>query len=316
MKTRKLLAILTAVAMLFSLSAMTGCNENNPNTTGTTTGGTGDGTPSDGEGEEKFAEYQDFDFGFVKFTDGEFLIEAGADIKVGGNLNEARDNKDEGGGASDSIRIAGFQGYTSSDGYPDDPEANFLTLISQNGEFWDNVSKIEASFYIVSDSDESSPLDITNVEAFYQGGRDAGYDFRMFGENLLEQHGDHECGEDDCEGEDCNKCGFQFGDIMDIVWDFDKYKEDVTERQSKDTFANPPVESEPGNGNWGGGGINKFGITIKNESFINDFKGKIFFTEVKVYVHDKEAVMEWIEKVEEEMEIKMDPDMLDRIIEV
>jgi len=210
----------------------------------------------------------------------------------------------EGFGASDSIRIAGFQGYPSNDGFPDDPESKFTTLLSQNGPFWENISKIEASFYITALEEHFLPEYVGNIETFYQLGRDGGWDFKQLGGNLINQTYDPE-DEDD---------GFEFGNIMTATWDFDKFKEEHGTVLGEYVFDQPPTEE--GEGNWGSGSLSKFGVSIKNED-IDEYKGKIFWTDVKIYVHDMDVFMDFVKEVEEETEgrNKMSDDLKDRVIE-
>jgi len=306
---KKLLAILLAAAMLLSLAGcglFEGSKSTEPASTTGEPDATGDPTGND---DTNYPEHFDFDFGVIKFSAGEFDIEWGESANIGGNMGKEDGTPgDEGAGAAGAIRIAGFQGYKAPDGgYPDDPESKYLTLISQNGPFWENLVKIEASFYIVGGEDAETD-DIGNIETFYQDGRDGGWNWKNFGGNLLEQTFDP-----DSEDEDD---GFEFGDIMTATWIMEEFL--AKDGVNNAVFGNPPKEKVEGDGDWGGGGLSKFGVQIQNDGNMDGFQGEIRWTDVKIYVKSLEKFMEFVDMVEEKTEgrNKLDEDLKDKIIEV
>ena len=291
MKLSKLLALLMAVAMIFSIAACSDpASDPTPPEDNTPANNEGNnesnGENGDENGEEvPIPESDEFDFLAIAFNNRAFEVPAGGDIKVGGNMNG------EGGGAEDGIKILGFQGYTKpDDGYPvdDDPDGEWLTLVSQNGEFWANIARIEADFFLEGLNGFESE-EISNVETFFQGGGLASWNFLNSGENLLWEF-DEENGGD----------GFKWGLVMKAVWDVGKFKEELTEEQQESfgqaaTLVDPDDESSDKKG----GGVNKFGLMIKTDNVLEDVTAKISWTDVKIYVHDLELFNSFIEELEE-----------------
>jgi hypothetical protein len=314
LNARKILAVLMATAMVFTFAACNGDDNNGGNAASTTTGSATSGTEPTGAGAD---EDLVFDFGVIAFTPREFSI-VGDDVKIGGNSAAGRPG--EGGGGERAIRIFNFHGYTMpAEGYPDyndgsfhDPDGVYASFISQNGKFWENVNKIEASFFLKNLCDLESEY-LTNVMGFMQNSGAMNWSsFRMdSSNNLIDQVMEREDRE------------YEFGDIMHATWD-------ITEAKNTPAFASvnrmceeagemvqdyvfDVVASEEND--WKGGGVGKFGLVIQNAHPIDEFDMSIHWTDAKIYVYDLELYFDFVEQIEE-ITGKDFSDMKDRVIEV
>jgi hypothetical protein len=171
--------------------------------------------------------------------------------------------------------------------------------LHQNGEFWENISRIEANFFIEGEgvADEA----ITNLELYMLGGGLIGFAWGQTNVNELEQFSEEYDGD-----------GFDWGNVFAVTWDVDEYKRrfgsNVQPQHNPDgeyKFDNTPVnvgtEDEP---NYIGGGINHFGFQLKNDAF-EDLEITVNWTDVVFYVHDVDLFMEHVEMVTEETGVTM-----------
>ncbi|MCL2036460.1 MAG: hypothetical protein FWG83_03625 [Oscillospiraceae bacterium] len=293
-KARKLLSLLMTLAMFTTVLTMTACKDDDGTATTTDDGTTGTSGGSTTEGEnnnpDSLTEPQEFDFGVVKFSSRDFTVRPdGMEVKLGGNMSG------EGGGGEGAIRIFGFQGYPRpNDGFPDygdgsyqDVDGLYQTLVSQNGSFWESVSKIEASFYLVPKSGELDTSTVGNVQAFIQPGGIIGFGgYTLLAENLLEQVVDDET-------------PFEWGAVMTATWDINAFKateiggyayiDDVSDDKE---YAFDQEVNEEGLG----GGVNKFGVVVQNDG-VDEIELTIHWTDVKIYVNDKAVYDSFVDEV-------------------
>lgn len=315
-KTAKLLiASFLAVAMMFTLTACGGDNNGsgdnvttadttnadaNPDAT-TVGGGTGTGEP--------LPEYEEaFDFAVLSFNSIGVTIPKMGSINVGGNMNQ------QGGGV---IRSVGFQGFPrptcpaeraeddecdgecGTCGYDceEDPDGLWSTLISQNGEFWENISKIQASFFLSGEgvADEI----ITNVERYMLAGGLLSNAWWQSNINEIEQFSEEYGGN-----------GFEWGLIIDLEWDIDEYKDTVGSNRviphnpdGEYIFDRAPIninaddpDSDP---SYLGAGVGHFGFQMRNEDNNNDVVITVHWTDAVIYVHDMDLFNEHVEMVTE-----------------
>ncbi|MCL1788815.1 MAG: hypothetical protein FWG33_00475, partial [Oscillospiraceae bacterium] len=273
---KRILAVLTAMAMLLSLAA---CKEepavNNDNDVNNVidptqddqtddTGEPGEATTGDVYEGETFV-----DFAVMAFNNREFTIPAATDIKVGDNMNAGH-------GAEDAIRIVGFQGYGEPEGgFPDGSDSTWQILVSQNGLFWDNIERIEAEFYLEGVGDLEAE-NISNVEMFYQGGALWNFAWYNDGENMIAEFSEDNGGE-----------GFHWGDRMTAIWNFPAFVDlHVNEKGlDREQFIQPPTPEDPDkeDSDKKGGGINKFGLQIQTDNPVDDIVVRIIWTDVKIY---------------------------------
>jgi hypothetical protein len=310
--TKRVVTVLMAITMFATAFTFTACNgddEGNGGGTGTTAATDDkDKDPDDNKTTSvtPLGEAQSFDFGVINFAERTFTLPSDGDVKIGGSMDG------EGGGGEGAIRIFGQQGITSGrpdDGYADygygefrDIDGVYTAKISQNGPFWDNISKIEATFYLES---EESPESLGNIEIFMLTGAlqgASGWQWYNAGDNLMNQVID----EDDEDG------GFKWGAEMTATWDFDwfksgengadkKYSNSQTWDDEKEELVLEYVFDQPVkdfDGTEKGGGIGKFGLMIgNNETDVYDVI--IRFTDVKIYVHDMDIYQGFVDEVVE-----------------
>ena len=314
---KRLLAILVVLAMVFTLAA---CTEDPVVETPVVETPEVDTSDVEDNGEDAYVLDPNFedsvfvDFGVMAFNHRNFTIPYGETINIGGNMGPTEGG--EGGGASDAIRLIGFQGYTEpkdEDGEPagfnDGLDSTWQILISQNGEFWENIARIEASFYLEG---EGEAEDIVNVEPFYQGGGLWNANWRNTGNNLLRAF-------DEDNGGD----GFRWGLEMTVVWDIPWFINDsvVEKGLDRELFSSPPVLTDPENENSDkkGGGLLKFGLQLKNENpLAEDISARIVWTDVKIFVYDLDLFMQHVNFVTEETDgaVTMAPEAIGRVFEV
>jgi hypothetical protein len=203
---------------------------------------------------------QEFDFGAIRFTSRDFMIRPAETVIIGGNMNG------EGGGAEGAIRLFGFQGYPMpAGGFPDyndgsfhDPQGLYGNLISQNQDFWGNVQRIEASFYLEG-KNGADPYDVGYVQTFVQGGSTLSWRFLNSRDNLLEQVSYH---------------GFEFGDVMTANWDFRDFAQET-----------------------GSSDVAKMGLMIGSQSFVDDVHLTIHWTDVRIFVWDYDVFLKDVANV-------------------
>jgi hypothetical protein len=322
---KRLLAIIMAMAMLFTVGVMTACNGNDGpeqpgDTTTPDTSGQGSGEPPDMNAgpDEWVPEGDEFNFGVFRFSPRTMRIPSAATIIVGGNMGAQTGWANEGGGASCAIRIFGFQGWSTGrppEGFPDygfgdyvDNEGQYQTMFSQHGPFWENIARIEVDFYLEGVGD-TEPDDIGNIETIIQHGEIGRWNFFQPAGNLLETVIDEEADK-----------GFEWGDVISAVWDFDDFRErdGIKPVFCWDTEVDIPqyildIPAEDGKG----GGVLKFGLQIQNADPVELFiTVEIHFEDVNIYVYDKEEFLAQIAAVEEITGVEVSQEMLDRIHQV
>jgi hypothetical protein len=333
MKLKKLLAMVLALTMVMTITA---CTNNTTPSNQVTTAPESDDIPEGGDtpegenpegsdnGEIELPESDEFDFGLVKFSSRGFEIEmGGSDIKIGGNMGPSA--LGEGGGASGAIRIIGFQGYPKpADGYPDyndgsieDPDGELTLLVSANGPVWENIARIEASFFFTG---EGEPEDIGNVEVFMQDGGLSGFSWWNSGQNLIEQFSEEHGGD-----------GFKWGDVMTAIWDVTEFKNNegiaIGRRWTEDengewyleyVFDRGPELEDPDDpdGDEQGGGVSKFGLMVQNDNIIEDIFGTIHWTDVVIYVYDMQLWEEHVAMVYEETGVEPSQNTQGRVFEI
>jgi hypothetical protein len=254
------------------------------------------------------------DFGFILFQGGEVTIRpAGGEIKIGDNMNQP---------GSGNLRLAGFQGYPrpSATGYvcnranvccPEgencypDVDGQWATLVSQNGPFWKNISRIEATFFLESDAD---PNALGNVELFFQGGALTNWDWGQFLVNLLDEFSEDNGGD-----------GFEWGTVMTAIWDVDKYAAEVVAEQPDVDFFGEVIDLNADNPdadpNYVGPAVNKLGITLQNEDIDDAMVVTINWTNVRIFVHDMDLFESQLAEIAEATDgfAIIDPAMRDRV---
>jgi hypothetical protein len=307
--TKRILALLMAVAMLFSLTACR--NDEDPNKAGETTADTGgEGTPGGDEGV--------FDFGVFRFSSRDFFIRPMSDVKIGGNMpNPASDGPGEGGGGAGAIRLFGFYGFGKpADGFPDYEDGSFFndeikdgmhgTIVSQNGAFWKTINKIEAKFYLEG-KDGTVADDVSWIESVIQAPIGS-WPFYQTGDNLLEQIVD-----DDTP--------FVFGPdgTMTVTWDMVAYS---TSPAITDVDMDPDGNIVSTNyfdvpfcyETFTGGGVGKIILQIGSDNPNTNTNLTIHWVDVKIYVNDKDGFFSFVEQIEEITGEKISDDMRAKVI--
>jgi len=201
--TKTLIAMFVCAAMAFSLTA---CTDPTTPTTPTNNQSSNPNPSENGPPTESddLKVHDFFEFGTMRFSTGSFEIKNDMAVNVGGNTGST-------GGRENLIRLTGFKGDPVADwADAEDPDSQWTTLVSQNGEFWENISKIEATFFVTSDD---SPAALTNVSHWFIPGGVYGFGWEDPGSNLLTQF---DAVEDDDKG-------FVWGPstAMTAVWDID-----------------------------------------------------------------------------------------------
>jgi hypothetical protein len=209
-----------------------------------------------------------FDFGVIAFSSREITIPAMNSVNVGGEYHRALRM----GGTV--IRQAGFVGGrvgAAHNPIPDDEcqDGSWLNLISENGEFWANVVRIDASLYFDSNQEmmtvhdgESTPR-VASVEAFSILGGLRHHYWLPTGRNALE---DYCC----CHGNDF----FAWGDTINLSWDIDL----ISRQQGYCNNNEEYIFDRPG------GGIHCFGFQLFNICQDNDLVMTVNWTDVTIYV--------------------------------
>jgi hypothetical protein len=312
----KILATLVAFSLVLSLTACGG-NGNGDNGTTTTadpgssneTSSPGD-TSSDDTGVRPTERADVFDFGVIRFNSKEVTIDPLTANNLGSN---------PGGVGYDIIRIAGFQGIPTNNWVcEDDPDAEFTTIVSQNGEFWANVSRIEAYFYFDSENDEPIP---TNVQRFAQTGGLIGFGGfdHMAAPNLLTEF----------DNEDGSEGGYTFGTdcVFKAVWDIDNFAEffgsgvsGVHNPEGEYLFDSPGIDVNADDPDkdpeFVGGGVNQFGIIVQNEDIDNEMTFTFNWTGITIYVKDLELYNKHVAAVEEALGYSPSANTANRVVEV
>jgi hypothetical protein len=283
--TKTLIALFLAASMAFTLTA---CNDDPTDGPGTTSGTVTSDSSAPTENNTPNLTRQDYiEFGTMRFTSSEHTMGPGMAPNVGGNMGHT------GGGI---IRPTGFQGDAHRNwSCEDDPDSQWTTLVSQNGPFWENISRIEATFYLTSETGDA--VDLTSVELWAIPGGMMDFSWWQGEDNLVSQF-DAEVTDDE---------GFVWGPscAMTAVWDIEKIAEErgrtlhnIHNPNRDYVFDAAPrnigTDEEP---EYIGGGINSFGMQIKNDNSLDDLTITINWTDVVIYVHDLELYNEHLAEV-------------------
>jgi hypothetical protein len=215
-----------------------------------------------------------FDFGAIRFSSTDFVLEYDTFFMVGGNPQQ-------GSGAS-AIRLAGFVGtapdsWLQSDANPfrNEPQnRTWANLISQNGEFWENISRIETALVLESSGNAE---DIGHMEGFMLGGGLTGFTWHQSGINEIYDRG----------------YDFAWGNTIRLTWDIDDFKEMHGRRVNSHNPEGDYVFDLPANDIAEaydeplviGGGLNSFGFRIRNDCIDSNISVRINWTDVVIYVH-------------------------------
>jgi len=300
----KLVAIFLAAAMTVTLTAC-GNKEDDGNNQGDGTGTTAGGDTTDTPGDDPFdpesrpsAPVEVLDFGAIRFSSNSITIPPDTAVNIGGNLQAP------GGGAF--IRLAGFLG-DATDSWLASP-ANIFTegepidtrdwsfLVSNHGPFWENVSRIEANFFLEGPGEAE---EIGSLETFLIGGGMLGHNWAQSNNNEISEW-------DEDNGGD----GFAWGNVFHVTWDIDAFASAHGSRihptanpeGAEYTFDRPATDIRfegAAEANMQGGGINSFGFQIKNVDLDNEVTITIRWTNVVIYVHDLDLYNEQIAELSE-----------------
>jgi len=304
MKTRKILALLLALAMVFSMGLiMTACDDDNGDDTsnGNEDNGNGGGNGNDYDTPIDFPDSASFDFAVIEFNEREFTLPMAARRNIGDNLD--RNPHD----AADIIKLAFFQQATID---AEGPYADYAFLVSQNGEFWSNISRIEADFFLSGASEDAEAEHLGFFQVYIQGGGLGvpPWDFWNTSadeDNLINQI-------PGVADEDVDR-GFEFGDIMTAVWDITEFGRD------RYRFSDPPEEipndNEDEDDETMGFGVLKFGLQTGNDD-IEDHRFGFHWHDVRIFVYDLELFNEFVEQVSEIRGFGPSPNTEGKVFEV
>jgi len=188
------------------------------------------------------------------------------------------------------VKTERFEGLKAR-GFADN--ADHGLLISQNGDFWENISKIEASFSFEGICDIVKPEDIGFIQEYIQGGGLSNWKWWNGSENFIENY----LNDNDAES-------YVWGDTMTVTWDIDKFKEEhgstadgeyvFGEKPKMATVISSGKEIEEERG----GGLIKFGLQIGSDEF-DDITVKINWDDVKIYVRDLDKFYDYVDQVAE-----------------
>jgi len=253
-KTKRISALLLALVMALSIIAvLTGC---------------GDSTPSS----------EDFDFGVIRFNSKEFDAAQQQSLLIGDNLRIGQHS------AADIIEPM-FFGQAVMEG----PYADYAFLVSQNGEFWANVNRIEAEFFISQASEGSYADDLVFFQEYIQGGGLVrNFHFWNGSENLINQIPGVEDEDDERD--------FRFYDVLKVVWDISEFARTQAEDPVTgiNSFAEPTPEVDEDVDAFGGGLV-KFGLQTRNEA-IEDHTFMFNWHSVTIYVYDLDLHQSFVDQ--------------------
>jgi len=226
------------------------------------------------------AEAKDFDFVVMQFNCREFVTKPGGSVLVGDNYTATK--KGEWILSPNIGRDATIQAFQQP--LPDDPYFANRFMINQNGDFWQSVDRIEASFYVEDATGAAAIEDVTYMQAYIQmGGLSKEKAWRFYPEeangesapNLIQQFPEGEYALDSAH-------------VMTVTWDIKSAMESCGTLDAGDP------DAEDGKG----GGVHKFGVQIGDEG-IDEKTLKICWTDVTIYVKDKAKFDEYVAKVSE-----------------
>ncbi|MDR0196941.1 MAG: hypothetical protein LBI36_01795 [Oscillospiraceae bacterium] len=280
---KKSLTILLSLAFVFALAACDG-NGGGGGTTAPGTTAPGTTAPTDaptsappesnddpGTGSSVVSDAA-FEFVVFQFNNREFSIRADGRMMLGDNMDSKVNT------AKDAVRQA-FQ--QEDDFNSESPYLEHEFLVFQNGEFWSNIDRIEAGFYLefiecVSDDlieAEEAAIDVGFIQEYIQLGGAVDWYFTSDEVNLVKQYEEE---------------GWGFGPdyVMTFAWPINEVwsengtlgKGDLGENDDK------------------GGGVLKFGLQIGNDG-IEELKLKIVWTDVEVFVYDLDVFNDYVEQV-------------------
>ncbi|MCL1831630.1 MAG: hypothetical protein FWG45_01810 [Oscillospiraceae bacterium] len=303
---RGILASFLAFTMVFSLTSCGGDDDTTTDTGGATntndTDTTAEETNLNAFPERPTERIDAIDFGVIRFNSEEITIAEGSANNIGSNPPGVGYNV---------IRIAGFYGNSKAEDFslPEDPERQHATIVSQNGEFWENISKIEGYFYFESENEEPVP---DNVQLFAQAGlvlAVAGWDHgKNWGGNLLTEF--------DNEDTASEEPGYVFGPecVFKAVWDIDDFKKAygtavhaTFNPDGEYKFDQKPFDANEGTGsdaNYVGGGVNQFGFMLQNPDDDEVMTLTVVWTGVTIYVHDMDLYEKHVQEVEDALGYK------------
>ncbi|MCL1832693.1 MAG: hypothetical protein FWG45_07295 [Oscillospiraceae bacterium] len=196
----------------------------------------------------------------------------------------------------EAIRIAGFQYQNPTNRVCEvDPDAKYATIISQNGEFWENISKIKAYFYLDSPNEKPKP---DQLQLFAQSGGLIGYSGWDHGKNWggnhivqFDEYGNYEFGNEH---------------VFSAVWDIDDFAREcgngvsdynpdgeyMFDKKAYDVNFDLEVATR-----FVGGGITQFGFMLQNPSDDDEMVVSVNWTSVTIHVKDMELYEKHVAQV-------------------
>jgi len=224
---------------------------------------------------------KDFDFVVLKFNCRDFVTKPGDSVLLGDNYTYTK--KDETFLTANIGRDATIEAFQQP--MTDDPYYESRYIINQNGDFWQCVDHITASFYIEDTSGDAAIEDMTYMQAYIQmGGLSKETSWRFFPDkdradvedtdslNLIKQFPEGEYALDSAH-------------VMTVTWDI---------KSAMAKYGTLDAASDETEGK--GGGVHKFGVQIGDEG-IDEKKLKICWTDAEIYVSDKAKFDEYVAKV-------------------
>ncbi|MDR0222652.1 MAG: hypothetical protein LBI38_03830 [Oscillospiraceae bacterium] len=297
---KKILTVLLFFALVFALTACNGGGGGG----GTTSGGGGDtSAPADTAAPTEAppteapggVEARTFDFGVLKFTSMEFTVDPFRNFCIGENVGDEKSPSDARFGIQAPLQqTANMDGDNASrnpDGF----------IISENGDFWYNIDRIEAKFYIEDKGSEiqSKPEHYGYIQPYIQigGGPEVGTKWEWWSPG---QDGDttqvnlaHIGGDIDSD----ILPDFGKDNVISITWNVsDAY------RYWGETRGIPGDTSGE---EWtAGNGLQKFGIQFgRSDDFFDEKDVEldlyVGWVDVEIFVKDMDKYNEYVEKCAE-----------------
>jgi len=303
--TKKLMTILLAVTMVFSIAACGNADDppataappvnDAPSVGGETPSDGGDGTPAtaapteapsvidtpSGGGDLRvlsLSDSIDFDFVVLQFSERTVEIDMGRNAMFGDNLYGVHT-------AEDAIRMPFQQIHYWGVKKPDETPPAYIdgfeykeyeNVIFQNGPFWQNVSHITADFYILAADDATYIDDIGEgfAQQFIQTGGAMSWNWWNNSFNFYHQFEDN---------------AFVEGGVMTVTWDI---------KPRMDLYGNDSVGTFDDNGFFDdkGGGILKFGLQVGNSGF-DPINITLCWADVNIYVYDLDIFFDYVDQV-------------------
>ncbi|MCL2633074.1 MAG: hypothetical protein FWD34_01020 [Oscillospiraceae bacterium] len=309
---KRLLTLLLASVMLLALTACPADSGGGNDTLATTPAGdvttTGDGdatgdatdaaattagggdTPSAGATNNYTGptEAKDFNFLVMSFICKEFEVGPGSNFCIGNSIGDELPKRNN---ESNDIISLLYQQTANTDGDGASRNPNGF-LVSENGEFWWNISHITASFILEDVGSEFGcvPSDFTYIQPYMQmgGGPGVGPRWDWWSPNdpsinLMYVDGNP-------EGEMLSDFGS--GNVLTVTWDINAFYAAFgeTEAIAGDTSGD---DWKPGNG------LQKFGIqtgrsTDNFDAYDSTIKLKVSWYDVEIFVHDIDIFMDFV----------------------